>query len=62
MRRLSGNEAALLELLIEKQLSYLPPLHRAIAERLQKRGMVQRKGRRWCPTARGLAVADRTIH
>jgi hypothetical protein len=58
-KQLSGNETALVELLALKPLSDLPPLHRSIAEKLARRGMVRREGGTWHPTPAGLAQARR---
>ena len=62
MLALNENESALLELMVLKPLTYLPPLHRSIARKLTQQGLVEHKSKLWYPTAVGLAVAKRTLH
>ena len=62
MRRLNGNEYALLELVAIKPLSYFPPFHLAIIERLCRRGLLRLQGEHWYLTKVGLALVGRTLH
>jgi hypothetical protein len=52
----------MLELVAMKPLSYFPPLHLAIAERLCRRGLLRLHGERWCLTKDGLELVHRTLH
>jgi hypothetical protein len=51
-----------LELVAIKPVSYLPPVHHVVAERLLRLGLMRRDDHRWHPTADGLALTRRTIH
>ena len=62
MRRLNGNEFAMLELVAMKPLSYFPPFHLAIAERLCRRGLLRLQGERWYLTKVGSELVGRTLH
>ena len=62
MRTLESNEFALLELLAIKPISYFPPFHLSIAERMSEHGLVQQEGELWHPTSTGLGLIGRTLH
>jgi hypothetical protein len=61
MRQLQSDEYAILVLVAMKPVSYLPPIHSAIAEKLQRLGLIRQHDNRWCPTAQGLACARWTF-
>ena len=59
---LDNNEAAILELLAIKPLSYFPPLPRSIVEQLARKGLAVFSDGQWYPTADGLSYTGRTLH
>ena len=62
MRVLDGKELAILELLATQPVSFMPPAHLKVAERLSRKGMLTRCDDAWYPTAIGLARVGRTLH
>jgi hypothetical protein len=62
MHELRNDEYAILELVAMKPISYLPPAHTVIADRLSRLGLIRQDSNQWHPTAQGLALTGRTIH
>jgi hypothetical protein len=59
---LDNDEAAILELLAIRPLSYFPPLPRSIAEQLALKGLAIFSDGQWYLTADGLTYTGRTLH
>jgi hypothetical protein len=62
MQALDINEYAFVELAALKPIGYVPPVHKALADALRRRGLIAQDGDRWYPTALGLTLAGRTLH
>jgi hypothetical protein len=62
MCKLKKDDYALLELVAIKPVSYLPPIHHVMADRLCRLGLIRRDDNHWHPTAQGLALTRRTLH
>lgn len=60
--RLGGNEYAMLVLLSFGPLSFIPPLHLSVAEKLTQYGLMSRHGECWYATVTGLSLIGRTLH
>ena len=59
---LNSSDRVVLELLAIKPVANLPPLHRSTVGRLLARGLLQRDGECWSPTAAGLVCIGKTVH
>lgn len=63
MKRLSDNELAVLELLVNTPRSYFPPMHLSYARSLLRRGLaVHGSDGQWYPTAAGVRQTARVLH
>lgn len=63
MFKLSDNERAMLELLVETPRSFFPPMHLSYARRLSRHGLAVRSDDgQWYVTAAGVRETERQIH
>ena len=62
MFALNDNEMAMLELLVMKPLSDVPPYPDMLARRLRRQGLAVFANGTWYATARGISVTGRTLH
>lgn len=62
MHAIGENDYALLELSAMKPISFLPPLHLSVAERLVRQGFLKHEAQHWLPTRTGLQVLGRIVH
>ncbi|MCB1526853.1 MAG: hypothetical protein KDJ45_04025 [Hyphomicrobiaceae bacterium] len=63
MLRLTDNERAMLELLVETPRSYFPPMHQTYARSLSQQGLaVHAKDGHWYITAAGVRETARQLH
>jgi hypothetical protein len=62
MYELSANAYAILELVADKPLSVVPPLHQPLVEWLSESGLMVKCGSQWYASAEGLRTVGRTLH
>lgn len=63
MMRLSDNELAVLELLVDTPRSYFPPMHLGYVRNLLRHGFaVHASDGQWYPTAAGVRQTARKLH
>jgi hypothetical protein len=62
MYELSANAYAMLELVADKPLSVVPPLHLPLVEQLSESGLMVKSGSQWYASAAGLRTVGRTLH
>ena len=63
MVRLTDNERAMLELLVETPRALIPPMHSNYARRLSKHGLaIHADDGQWYITAAGVRETDRQLH
>lgn len=62
MYQLSANAYAMLELVADRPLSVVPPLHLPLVEQLSHSGLMVKFGSRWYASAEGLRTVGRTLH
>jgi hypothetical protein len=62
MYELSPNAYAMLELVADKPLSVVPPLHQPLVEWLSESGLMVKFGSQWYASAEGLRTVGRTLH
>jgi hypothetical protein len=62
MYELNANAYAMLELVADKPLSVVPPLHQPLVESLSQSGLMVKCGSQWYASAEGLRTVGRTLH
>ena len=62
MFALTDNEMAMLELLVMKPLSCVPPYPDMLARRLRRRGLAALRNGIWYATCKGIGLTGRTLH
>lgn len=63
MVRLTDNERAMLELLVETPRSLIPPMHLSYARRLSRQGLaIHGDDGQWYITAAGIRETNRQLH
>ena len=62
MFALNDNEMAMLELLVRKPLSRVPPYPAMLARRLRRQGLAAFANGTWYATSKGISLTGRTLH
>ena len=62
MFALNDNEMAMLELLVMKPLSRVPPYPDMLARRLRRQGLTALRNGIWYPTRKGIGLTGRALH
>ena len=62
MFALNDNEMAMLELLVVKPLSHVPPHPDMLARRLRRQGLAALRNGIWYPTRKGIGLTGGSLH